>query len=96
MLTRDEAAAYLALSPTQFDERVRPYLPVAQWGSSIRFDIRALDLYLDRLSGLDSAVERSRAELDATFGPGRKRNAAADILSRSGGGRGTRLRNPDA
>jgi len=68
MLTREEAAAYLALSPYQFDERVRPHLPAARWGNSVRFDIRALDLYLDRISGLDSAVARSRDELDVAFG----------------------------
>lgn len=90
MLTREEAAAYLAVSPTQFDERVRPYLPTARWGSSIRFDIRALDLYLDRLSGLDSALARSRAELDAAFGPGRERTVAASSSDKSDGRRSKR------
>lgn len=75
MLTREEAAAYCGLGPTQFDQQVRPHIPAATWGAAVRFDIRALDLYLDRLSGLDSAIAQSQGELDHAFG-GRGRNAA--------------------
>lgn len=68
MLTMDEAAAYLGVSPGVFETEVRPRIPVARFGGAVRVDIRALDLYLDRMSGLDTALAQSQGELDAAFG----------------------------
>lgn len=59
LLTKSEAAAYLKLKPSQFNTwikegRVSPSIP-----GTHRWDIKALDRDLDKLSGLEASEPTS-------------------------------------
>jgi len=55
-LAKDAAAAYCGMSPEAFEARVRPHVPPLDIGSRpLLWDVRALDRWLDELSGLAEA-----------------------------------------
>lgn len=62
LLTREQAAAYCGLSPVAFGDWIRKErLPPALDGTH-RWDRRAIDAALDRLSGLTEASARSEVD----------------------------------
>lgn len=62
-LSREEAAAYVGLSPSAFADQVAARaLPQAiKWGRRAVWDRRALDVALDRLSGLTEGSDEQAA-----------------------------------
>lgn len=56
LLCREFAAAYLGISPNHFDEHVAESVKPIELGKRKLWDIRALDRWLDRQSGLDDAL----------------------------------------
>lgn len=70
LVSRSEAAAYCGLKPSRFSELVRDgKMPGAVPGTA-KWDMKAIDLYLDRLSGIksdkpQSALERWKAQQNA-------------------------------
>lgn len=70
LVSRSEAAMYCGLKPSRFSDLVRDgKMPPAVPGTS-KWDMRAIDLHLDRLSGIKSekpmsALERWKAEQNA-------------------------------
>ena len=80
LLSREEAAEYVGVSATQFDkevaagvwprpldkETIRRVLSIREYDCRrLRWDRRALDLAVDRLSGLGNASLTQEQELDA-------------------------------
>jgi hypothetical protein len=60
VLTASEAAHYLAM-PVAAVRRMR--IGEIKLGSSVRYDVKAIDLYLDQIGGLSSSgIIRSSAE----------------------------------
>lgn len=57
LLSRDEAAAYARLSPAGFDAWVRAGRLPGPIPGTKRYDLKAIDAALDRLSGLQKADE---------------------------------------
>lgn len=70
LVSRTEAATYCGLKPSRFSELVKHgMMPKAIPGTS-KWDMRAIDLHLDKLSGIKpekpmSALERWKAEQNA-------------------------------
>jgi hypothetical protein len=56
LLSRAEAAEYCGLSPNAFDQYVARVVPSLEFGRRNLWDIRALDRWLDRRSGLAHAT----------------------------------------
>ena len=64
LLTRQQAADYCSLSPSSFSNWVRlGKLPHPLPGTT-RWDLKAIDLALDKLSGLHTEPETSSSPLD--------------------------------
>jgi excisionase family DNA binding protein len=61
-LTREEAAAYLGLSPQGFDSWVRAGRIPGPLPGTKRWDRKAIDAALDKLSGLAPSMEPSALE----------------------------------
>jgi hypothetical protein len=61
LLARDEAAAYCGMSSNHFDK----HCPIGalQFGARRLWDVRALDRWVDRLSGLDQPSRSQRLKL---------------------------------
>jgi hypothetical protein len=55
LLSRQEAAIYCGMSPTHFDEQIRPAVPPLDFGKHNLWDIKALDRWFDQRSGLAHA-----------------------------------------
>jgi hypothetical protein len=55
LLSRDEAATYCGVVAETFEQHVRPHVPPIGLGARRLWDIRALDRWLDRQSGLVDA-----------------------------------------
>ena len=68
LLARDEAGAYCGMSPNHFDK----HCPIAalEFGARRLWDVRALDRWVDRLSGLDQPSRPARVELAELLGDG--------------------------
>lgn len=71
LLTREQAAAYLSVSPNTFDEMVKDTrMPRPKLLSSRRraWDVRALDAAIDRLpiDGDDARIDETWSDVDAT------------------------------
>ena len=71
LLTREQAAAYLSVSPNTFDEMVKDSrMPRPKFLSSRRraWDVRALDAAIDRLpiDGDDARIDETWSDVDAT------------------------------
>ncbi len=64
-LSREEAAAYVGIGATMFDELVREgSLPQPVWIRSRKvWDIRALDLAFDKLAGQDTVSANSWSDV---------------------------------
>ncbi len=64
-LNREEAAAYVGIGTTMFDELVREgSLPRPVWIRSRKvWDIRALDLAFDKLTGQDAVSANSWSDV---------------------------------
>jgi hypothetical protein len=60
-LTRDDAAAYCGLSPEGFDEWVKRGIVPGPIPGTQRWDRKAIDVALDRASGLESPQEKEDA-----------------------------------
>lgn len=74
LLSRKQAAAYVGLSASAFTVRVARKVPGLKFGARILWDRRALDGYLDRLSGLSApskSVDEWMEALDADQGRAR-------------------------
>jgi hypothetical protein len=56
LLSRVRAAAYCGLSPNAFDEHVAPIVQPIEFGRRNLWDVKALDRWLDRESGLAHAT----------------------------------------
>jgi glutathione S-transferase len=56
LLSREQAAEYLGISPTHFDEHVARWVPPLVMGRRNLFDIRAINRWLDQRSGLGDAL----------------------------------------
>ena len=57
LLSRDAAAAYCGVTAETFEQHVRPHIQPVEIGARRLWDVKALDHWLDRQSGL---VERLR------------------------------------
>jgi hypothetical protein len=57
-LAREDAAAYCGLTPEGFDEWVKRGIVPGPIPGTQRWDRKAIDLALDRASGLESAEEQ--------------------------------------
>lgn len=57
-LVREDAAAYCGLSPDGFDEWIKRGIVPGPIPGTQRWDRKAIDLALDRASGLESAQEQ--------------------------------------
>ncbi len=57
-LTREDAAAYCGLSPEGFDAWVKRGIVPGPIPGTQRWDRKAIDLALDRASGLESPTEK--------------------------------------
>lgn len=56
-LTKDQAAAYLGMSPDAFEARIRPHVPPLPISTRpLLWDIKALDVWLDEQSGVTGAL----------------------------------------
>lgn len=55
LLGRDAAAAYCGMSSDHFDRHVARLVPPLEFGAKLLWDVRALDKWLDALSGLAHA-----------------------------------------
>ena len=69
-LTRDEAAAYCGLNPEGFDQWVKRGIVPGPIPGTQRWDRKAIDLALDRASGLESTQPQ-----EGPFEQWRKRRA---------------------
>jgi hypothetical protein len=58
LFSREAAAAYLSIGTSAFDEHVAPAVPPISIGRRIRWDVKALDRWLDAQSGLAHAPDR--------------------------------------
>jgi predicted DNA-binding transcriptional regulator AlpA len=56
LLSREQASTYCGMSASHFDEHVAPAVPPLVMGRRSLWDIRALDRWLDRRSGLGDAI----------------------------------------
>jgi len=56
LLTRDAAATYLSISSVHFTTHVAPKVPPLAIGTALRWDIKALDRWLDQRTGIRSDV----------------------------------------
>lgn len=65
LLSREQAAAYVGLSPGAFTVRIAGKVSALRLGKRILWDRRALDAYLDRLSGLTPAEKTDDEWLEA-------------------------------
>lgn len=63
LLCREDAATYCGISPTHFDEHVAPSVPPLIMGRRSLWDIKMLDRWLDRRSGLGDALASEDAWL---------------------------------
>ena len=52
LLTRDAAATYLSISSAHFTAHVAPTVPPVAIGAALRWDIKALDRWLDQRAGI--------------------------------------------
>jgi hypothetical protein len=52
LLIRDAAAAYLSISSAHFTAHVASAVPPVAIGAALRWDIKALDRWLDQLAGI--------------------------------------------
>jgi hypothetical protein len=52
LLSRDAAAAYCGISQNHFEEHVVPAVPPVKIGERRLWDVKALNIWLDRQSGL--------------------------------------------
>ena len=59
-LTRDAAATYCGLSPAGFDDWQQRGLVPGPMPGTKRWDIKAIDAALDKLSGLDEPLEEPK------------------------------------
>ncbi len=71
LLTREQAAAYVSVSPNTFDEMVKAgRMPRPRLLSRRRraWDVRALDAAIDRLpvEGQDAQIDETWSDVDAT------------------------------
>jgi hypothetical protein len=57
LLHRGQAAAYCGVSAGHFDDHIATAVPPISIGRRKLWDVRALDRYLDRLSGLDPDLQ---------------------------------------
>ena len=70
LLSRDAAAAYCGVTPETFETHIRPHIAPLEIGARRLWDVRALDRWLDRQSGLVEAL-RSPGEWLAELGDDR-------------------------
>ena len=56
LLSEDAAAAYLGIHRETFEEHVRPHVRPIEIGARKLWDIKALDRWLDRQSGVVEAL----------------------------------------
>lgn len=56
LLNRDQAAAYCGVSADQFTRHVEPKVKAVMIGAQARWDLRALDRWLDAQAGLGHAA----------------------------------------
>jgi hypothetical protein len=56
LLTRESAATYLAISPAHFTTHVAPAVPPIAIGAALRWDVKALDRWLDQRTGIHNDV----------------------------------------
>src|SRR4051812_8823333 len=63
-LTRQDAAAYCGLTPEGFDDWVRRGIAPGPIAGTQRWDRKAIDLALDRASGLESAQTQRTSAYD--------------------------------
>ncbi|SNY94109.1 Helix-turn-helix domain-containing protein [Cohaesibacter sp. ES.047] len=61
LLTKQTAAAYCGISPVTFDAWIRDGLLPPPITGHRRYDRRAIDLALDKLSNLDSTEDQSQS-----------------------------------
>ncbi|HZL58993.1 MAG TPA: hypothetical protein VFC38_04775 [Stellaceae bacterium] len=78
LLDEIAAAAYLSLPLAIFKREVAPAVPPLKFGNRRRWDVRALDRWLDSRSGLNAApmsdekwLERLQRDRDPRKGPRR-------------------------
>lgn len=77
LLTREQAAAYCGYTPDHFSKKVAAGELPAHVGGMMRWDKRAIDLAIDKKSGLDSteapedAFDAWEREYDASKPKGR-------------------------
>ena len=61
LLSRIEAAIYCGVSPNQFDKTVAKAVPAIRLATqTLLWDVRAIDRWIDQLSGLSHGAERPR------------------------------------
>jgi hypothetical protein len=61
LLTRDQAAAYCGISPAHFTETIAREVPAVMVRATMRWDVRALDRWIDTKAGLYDGSERQRS-----------------------------------
>ena len=61
LLTRDQAAAYCGVSAAHFTDTIGREVPAVMVRATMRWDVRALDRWIDQKSGLYNASERQRS-----------------------------------
>lgn len=75
LLSREAAAAYCGIVAETFEEHIRPHVPPVEIGARRLWDVRALDRWLDRRSGLVDALRSAEdwlAELGDDHSDGRR------------------------
>lgn len=56
LLTRDAAATYLSISSAHFTTHIAPAVPPIAIGAALRWDVKALDRWLDQRMGIRNDV----------------------------------------
>jgi hypothetical protein len=77
LLTREQAAAYCGISPSQFSDTIAKEVEPVRFrrdGKTVRWDRVAIDVCIDKKSGLYNGGERQRSIAERLNGdPGARR-----------------------
>jgi len=67
LMSREQAAAYCALSASAFDKHIRPHIQAHYFGKSVRFPRTNIDKFIDMTQG-DGVGSNPSQALDALNG----------------------------